>query len=265
VATIHNSVGADYAFLHGGAPFSLGVIALPGFEIVRARFSRPIALAAGFEAIAEHLREHHRPLTALCSAELRSPEPMSGEGFARFNADYGNWIRRWGLLRDGASPVSRSNVCPVTDPPTEPSFHAFCYTIPGETAQAGSLTRSGHSERAPGPRSFVLAGCTERLRDRDGAEQIIAAGDCTPAGIQRKAGAVLEALEARCAGLGADWRALTAMQVYTAHDPSALAGAEFAPRGLMSLGLHWFACRPPVIGLDFEIDARCVRRELVID
>ena len=265
MANIHNSVGADYAFLHGGAPYSLGVIALPGFEIIRARFSRPIALAAGFEAIAEHLREHHRPLTALCSAELRSPEPLSGEGFARFNADYGSWIRRWGLIRDGASPVSRSNVCPLNGPPPEPSFHAFCYTIPGEAAQAGSLTRSGHSERAPGPRSFVLAGCTERVRHASGAEEVIAAGDTSAAGIATKAAAVLDSLQTRCAALGADWRALTAMQVYTVHDPSPLASGELAPRGLMPLGLHWFACQPPVIGLDFEIDARCVRRELVID
>ena len=43
-----------------------------------------------------------------------------------------------------------------------------------------------------------------------------------------------------------------------------MVASEFAPRGLTTLGLHWFPSRPPVQELEFEIDARCVRRELVI-
>ena len=68
MATLHNSVGNDYAFLPGGAPFSSGVIALPGYEIVRVRFARPLPVARGFDAIAAHLRGQQRPLTALCAA-----------------------------------------------------------------------------------------------------------------------------------------------------------------------------------------------------
>ena len=100
MSTIHNSPGTDYAYLHGGPAFSWGVIALPGYEIVRARFSRLLPLHEGFEAIAAHLRQRKRPLTALCAAELRSPQPFTLGGFGHFNAQYVDVLRRWGLVND---------------------------------------------------------------------------------------------------------------------------------------------------------------------
>jgi len=126
MSTIHNSPGTDYAYLRGGPAFSWGVIALPGYEIVRARFSRLLPLHEGFDAIAAHLRQRKRPLTALCAAELRSPQPFTLGGFGHFNAQYVDVLRRWGLVHDERIPVARSNVCPLYDPPEQPSFHAFC-------------------------------------------------------------------------------------------------------------------------------------------
>src|SRR5690606_2659658 len=161
LATIHNSVGADYAFLEGRSAFSAGVIALPGFEIVRARFAHPLPLAEGFDAIAAHLRERHRPLTALCAAELRSPRPLSVGGFDDFNAAWVAVLRRWGLYRHDLNPVARCNACPVHDAPSEAGFHAFSYTMPTGAAHAGFLTTSDHAADAPGPRGFVLAGYAE--------------------------------------------------------------------------------------------------------
>ena len=264
MATLHNSVGNDYAFLPGGAPFSSGVIALPGYEIVRARFARPLPVADGFEAIAAHLRGHQRPPTALCAAELRSPLPFTFDGFSEFNAAYVSTLRRWGLVRQEGNPVSRSNVCPVHAPPTEPVFHAFSYTVPIGSAQAGLLTTPEHSEWAPGPRNYVLAGYAEWAEGTPFPDGIVARGDCSPAGLASKAAFVLDTLEQRCTALGGQWAALTAIQVYTAHDIGPMLASEFAPRGLTTLGLHWFPSRPPVQELEFEIDARCVRRELVI-
>lgn len=263
--TIHNSPGGDYAYLPGGMPFSSGVVAMPGFEIVRARFARPLPVAEGFEAIAAHLREHGRPQTALCAAELRSPEPFSVDGFAEFNAGWLATLRKWGLARQDANPVARSNVCPVHAPPPSPVFHAFCYTVPTSAAQAGLLTTSDHSDRAPGPRSFVLAGYAEWAEGTRFPDGIVAHGDRSPEGLRAKAAFVLDTLERRCMQLGADWRALTAVQVYTEHDIGPLVTTEFAPRGLLPLGLLWHPSRPPVAGLEFEIDLRSVRRELVID
>lgn len=263
--TLHNSPGGDYAYLPGGMPFSSGVVALPGFEIVRARFARALPVSAGFEAIAAHLREHNRPQTALCAAELRSPEPFSFDGFAEFNASWTTTLRKWGLVKQDGNPVARSNVCPVLSPPSAPMFHAFCYTVPNAAAQAGLLTTSDHSERAPGPRSFVLAGYAEWAEASPFPEGIVARGNRSPAGLREKAAFVLDTLERRCVQLGADWRALTALQVYTEHEIGPLVAAEFEPRGLLPLGLHWHPSRPPVAELEFEIDARSVRRELVID
>lgn len=265
MATIHNSAGADYAFLEGGRAFSSGVIALPGFEIVRARFARALPIAEGFEAIGAHLRERHRPLTALCAAELRSPRPFTLGTFGHFNAQYVGVLRQWGLLSGEAIPVARSNVCPLYDPPEEPSFHAFSYTAPIGAAHAGLLTTSDHASDAPAPRSFVVSGFTEYLEGTPFPEGVVASGDTSVDGLAQKVDFVLDGLERNTAALGARWQALTAVQIYTVHDFGALVRSHFAPRGLARLGLEWHVCRPPIEGLDFEIDVRGVRRELVVD
>ena len=265
MTTLHNSAGNDYAFLAGGAPFSSGVIALPGYEIVRARFARPWPVKRGFEAIAAHLRSLQRPLTALCATELRSPQPFSYDGFGEFNAGYVSTLREWGIVRPEGNPVARSNVCPIHEAPAEPVFQAFCYTVPTPAAHASLLTTSDHSERAPGPRSFVLAGYAEWAEGTAFPEGIVARGDRSSTGLATKAAFVLDTLQQRCKALGGDWSMLTAIQIYTEHEIGPLVNEQFAPRGLTALGLNWYPSRPPVQGLEFEIDARCVRRELVID
>lgn len=265
MTTLNHSVGNDYAYLPGGLPFSGGVVALPGFEIVRARFARPMPVDEGFEAIAAHLRSRQRPLTALCAAELRSPQPSALDAFAEFNRRYATTLQKWGVLQGEQNPVARSNVCPVHDGPAEAVFHAFSYTLPSDAAQFSMLTTSDHSERAPGPRSFVLAGCTEWVERGKFPEGIVALDDTSPGGLLAKANAVLDTLQSRCATLGCDWSALTAVQVYTEHDIGALVGPVFSAHGLTRLGLHWFVCRPPIARLEFEVDARNVRREIVID
>ena len=40
--------------------------------------------------------------------------------------------------------------------------------------------------------------------------------------------------------------------------------AELAKRGALAGGLVWYYARPPVIGLEFEMDVRGAARELVI-
>src|SRR5690606_35296406 len=126
-------------------------------------------------------------------------------------------------------------------------------------AQAGLLTTSDHSDRAPGPRSFVLAGYAEWAEGTGFPDGIIAHGDRSPEGLRAKAAFVLDTLSRRCAQLGADWRALTAVQIYTEHDIGPLVATEFGPRDLLPLGLLWHPSRPPVAGLEFEIDLRSVR------
>ena len=64
--------------------------------------------------------------------------------------------------------------------------------------------------------------------------------------------------------LGFAWRDVTAAQVYTIFEIQSLVADEFVRRGAMAGGLTWHFARPPVQGLDFEVDVRGVGRELVI-
>ena len=228
--------------------YSGGVAAEPGYEIVRARFHRPVPLAAGFARIAATIRAAGRPLTAFCACELRSPAPFSEDGFRAFNEVYVGTLREWGVVEGATNPVARSNVCPALEPPAEPSFHAFCFTV---TAQA-----------AP---SFVVAGSGEAPEGKANyRDHIVAPGDVSPDGMRQKARFVLAEMERRLAALGFAWHDTTAAQVYSVHDIHPLLADEIIRRGAMSSGLTWHFCRPPVVGLEYEMDCRGVAKESVI-
>src|SRR5581483_11880448 len=147
-----------------------------GFRIERVRFAEPVPLAQGFARIAAHLQSLGRPLTAFCACELRSPAPFTEAGFTAFNRVYVVTLGEWGLFKDDVNPVARSNVCPELDPPAEPSFHAFSYTV----ADAGA---------AP---SFVIAGSGEAVEGHANyRDRTVALGDVSPAGLRAKARHVL--------------------------------------------------------------------------
>lgn len=242
-----------YRFLRGGFPYSQGVIAMPGFAILRARFARPLPMARGFDAIAAHLQSVGRSLPALCAAELRSPRPFTMDGFKDFNRGYVDVLARWGIVREGLNPVARSNVCPVFDAPAEASFFAFSYTV---------LTGAAAPHAAGA--EFVVAGSGEWPEDQPFPEGIVARGDVTRAGLAAKAAYVLRTMRARTAALGGDWAALTAAQVYTAHDIHPMLASHFAADGLTNQGLTWHVCAPPILELEFEMDVRRVATERVI-
>jgi hypothetical protein len=242
-------VPGGYRYLPGVFQYSAGVAALDGYRIERARFRAPVALAEGFRRIAAHLAALGRPPAAFCACELRSPAPMSEDGFRRFNDHYVGVLAQWGIVAAGANPVARSNVCPEHAPPAEPGFHAFSYTVPDGGAHP----------------SFVIAGTGEVPEGKGNyRDHIVCPGDTSPAGMREKAGFVLAALEARLAGLGFEWRDVTATQVYTLHDIHAFAADAIVARGAAAHGLVWHHCRPPVVGLDYEMDCRGVDCERVV-
>ena len=233
-----------FAFLEGVFPYSQGVVALAGFVIERVRFARPVPLAEGFRRIEAHLAALGRPRTAFCACELRSPRPFSFDGFADFNRGYVAVLEQWKLFRDGVNPVARSNVAPVVDAPAEPSFHAFSYTIPAAGA-------------AP---TFVVAGSGEWPEGGKFPQDIVARGDTSAEGMRSKAKLVLETMERRMRGLGGfEWKDSTAVQVYSAY---ALPIDDIARR--CGSGLQWNYCRPPIEGLDFEMDVRGLALEHVL-
>lgn len=238
-----------YRFLRGVAPYSAGVAAESGFEIERVRFRAPVPMAEGFRRIAARLEEAGRPRTALCACELRSPRPFTLDGFIGFNRGYIDVLREWGLVREGVNPVARSNVCPELDPPGEPGFHAFSYTVRADDA----------------PATFVVAGSGEVPEGKGNyPAKIVRRGDVTPEGLREKARWVLGEMERRLGGLGFGWKDTTAVQLYTVHDAHPLLAGEFAPRGAMRGGLTWHLARPPVVGIDFETDCRGVARETLL-
>ena len=248
MSALIDSPEGSYAFLKGGFPYCQGVRAAQGYAIERARFAYPVPLAQGFAAIQTHLTRLARPLTALCAAELRSPKPFSMHGFGDFNRGYVAVLERWGLFRDGLNPVARSNVAPLIDPPAEPCFYAFCYTVRSDT-------RDG---------SFVVAGSGEWPEGGKFPDGIAARGDLSPAGLTAKARCVLDTMQRRLSGLGAAWQDATATQVYTVHDIHAVLGGEILPRTGNGAGLTWHYCRPPVEELEFEMDLRGVALERVL-
>jgi hypothetical protein len=238
-----------YRFLPSVFQYSAGVAALPGHEIRRLRFKAPVPIEHGFERIERHIEAAGRPLTSFCACELRSPAPFTEQGFRAFNEIYVVTLRKWGLFDGKVNPVARSNVCPELDPPPQPSFHAFSYTVAGGGA-------------AP---SFVIAGSGEA---REGGasyrERTVRLGETSPDAMREKARYVLGELERRLAAFGLGWADATATQVYTVHDIHPFLADEIVRRGAAHGGLTWHYARPPVQELEYEMDCRGVRRESVI-
>lgn len=240
---------SGYRFMPGVSQYSCGIAALPGFSIERVRFADPVPLKAGFVRIAEILKQAGRPLTAFGACELRSPAPFTEEGFKAFNEIYIKTLIEWGIMEDGVNPVARSNVCPEVDPPAEPGFHAFSFTVPANDA-------------AP---SFVVAGSGESVEGKANyRDHTVRLGDTSPDGMLEKAKYVLGEMERRMSAFGGSWRDTTGVQVYTVHDIHPFLASELGRRGAARHGVTWHFNRPPVVGLDYEMDCRCVHTERVI-
>ena len=238
-----------FRFLPGVFQYSGGVAALPGHAIERVRFSAPVPLAQGFERIERFIAAAGRPLTAFCACELRSPAPFTEQGFRAFNEIYVVTLEKWGLFDGKVNPVARSNVCPEISPPGEPSFHAFSFTVRVALA-------------AP---SFVIAGGAE-AREGSGsyAERIVRHGEVSADALREKARYVLGEMERRMAVFDLRWSDATATQAYTVHDLYPFLADEIVRRGAANSGLTWHFARPPVRGLEYEMDVRAVSLERVI-
>ena len=235
-----------YRYIPGVFQYSAGVRALDGYRIERIMFARPAPLAAGFAWIEQYLTRQGLPLAAFCACELRSPGQFTDQGFIDFNRHYVQQLASWGIFHDDINPVARSNVCPEIDPPSEPSLYAFCYTVPGHGGfVAAGSGEAGGAEGPYGPR-------------------IVALGDQSPKGMRDKARFVLGAMEERMGALGKSWADVTDTQLYTVFDVYHHFADEFIRRGAAAGGVTWHFCRPPVQGLDYEVDVRGVAKELVI-
>jgi hypothetical protein len=239
----------NYRFIPAVFQYSSGATADQGFEVERVRFDKLVPLEEGFMQAANYIQAAGRPLTAFCACELRSPAAFTDEGFRAFNRHYVKTLAEWGIYDGATNPVARSNVCPEIDPPSEPSFYAFSFTRPSQTASP----------------SFVIAGAAE-AREGSGnyAERIVRYRDLSPAGLQDKVRFTIAAMEERLAAFDFNWTDTTGVQAYTIRDFHPVFADEIVRRGAARSGLTWHFARPPVIDLEYEMDCRRVLREVVI-
>ncbi len=238
-----------YHYMPSVFQYSAGVIAAEGFDLVRVRFRNAVPLAQGFAQIEKFLGLRGRPLASFCACELRSPAPFDEEGFRSFNRLYVETLKRWGISDGETNPVARTNVCPLIDPPAEPCFHAFTFTIEQASEEPGFII-SGSGETVEGKANY-----------RDHAVRL---GDVSPEGLREKVRYVLSEMERRLSRLGLGWQQTSAVQAYTIHDIHPFLADEIERRGAGRSGLTWYLARPPVVDLEFEMDCRSVAREILI-
>jgi hypothetical protein len=223
-----------------------------GYEVAHVTLHRPVPYAQGFEVIRAHLGTEGRPQTALCGIELRSGAPFSFQGFGEFNAEYARILEGWGLFVEGINPVARTNVAPAVALPPEPVLYGFSYSRPCDPSL---------------PPTFVVAGAVELPEGVLEAGGIFRAGDTSPGGIAARARFVMDRMENRLRGLGGDWPDITTIDVYTIHPiepllPEIILGRAGAAA---THGIRWFYSRPPIVGIEYEMDLPAVRTESRLD
>lgn len=249
----------NYRYIPAVFQYSGGVAAEPGYDIERARFFTALPLTQAFAAVEAHLARINRPLTAFAACELRSATPFTEQGFYDFNQAYVKTLARWGIYQEAkagqpaVNPVARTNVCPMYGAPGEPVMHAFSYSVP---AKAG----------APARGTFILSGGGDA---RGGAgsfrERIVRLGDTSAEGLREKVLFVAAEMARRLTLLGFTWADAVCTNVYTVQNIGHLVGEVLAARSAGGLGgLTWHYARPPVEGLEFEMDVQGAAREIIL-
>lgn len=245
------------------APFSAGVVAMPGCEIVHAVLREAVPVAEGFALVERHLRRLGRPRTALCAVELRGERPYTPEEWTApdgFNGRYRAVLRQWGLFVDDYPAVARTNVVPVVQPPREQVLHAFSYTVPAPDGDAPARrgeasTPRGRTSLTPGP-TFVTSGAPEAQAmwhsDADVGERLLSS---------------LDAIGQAIAALGRAWGDATTVNLYVRDGITTDLAQAVLQRigGAARHGLHWYLSKTPLLGPYLECDARSVRHEIQVE
>ena len=130
-------------------------------------------------------------------------------------------------------------------------MYAFSYTVPAPRGSGGG--------------SFIVSGGGEaRAGEGDYAARIVRLNDTSPEGLREKVAFVFAEMERRLTLLGFSWADAVSTQAYTVQNIGHLIGELMASRGACEGGLAWHYARPPVIGLEYEMDVRGAAREIVL-
>lgn len=245
------NVTGGYQFLPGIAPYSSGVVSLPGFEIVHVTAQTPLPWHEGLNAARQFLEMNRLTCRNLCAVELRCPEPYSMEGFIEFNKEYKRLLDDWNMMVDGINPVARTNVAPVGNPPSEPIMYAFSYARPSNVSRP----------------TFVVAGGGELPDGALAERRIVRVGETSPDAMIEKAECVANIMNSRLSALGGSNELLTTIDVYTAHSlhPLLQGVLENSLPAISHLGVHWYHSRPPIVDIEFEMDMRGVLGDEVVN
>ena len=242
---IDNKAGS-YKILPGGAAFCSGVLPYEGYEIIRVVLRPWIPLEQGYGFIENYLKSVGRPVQSFCGIELRVPAPLAMKDWSSFNVPYLAQLRKWGLIFGDQSAVCRSNIALALNAPTTTSLCAFTYTAPTSAKN----------------KTFFLSG----QADIDAHGKAIADGDTGPAAMQQRARFTIDTVGATLAKLGVSWQDTTQVAFFHAHDipdlwePKLLGSIGEA----LSRGVLVYRARPPIAGLEVELEARAVRQEIVV-
>jgi len=235
-----------YHFLKGAAPFSLGVIADPGHEIVRVTMGHPMEWSHGFDFIRTHLEGQELEPAALCAIELRSPQPMTRDAFRAFNTEYCGKLKQWDLFVDGVNPVARTNVAPMYSPPAKTELYAFSFTVPSD-------------DEVP---TFIISGAADSRDGNTPEEQVICFGQSDPESMRTKAAFVMSTVTQRLLDLGETWDAVSSTNLYIVRGADAVGGDILEKLGPAARrGMVWHHAWPPLVDLELEVDTRAIRRE----
>ena len=248
---IHNTKG-HYHFLKGIDPYSCGVIADTGHEIVNITLLQLIPWREGFARIDGYLKAHGLQRAALCAMQLRCPAPFTMDGFIAFNRKYCEVLQEWGLYLDELNPLARTNVVPLTAPPKESMLYGFSYIRPCDKGVR---------------KTFVIAGAGDLLDGVLTSEHIVRRGETHLEAMREKAAYVIGVMEERLLGLGGTWNSVNRVDIYTVHSLSGLAEDIVLPKlgTAQHHGVHWYQAHPPIVELEYEMDMRGVEQELYLD
>lgn len=260
-ANLVANLRGGYRFLPGAPFLSFGAIADEGFEIVRTRLRQPRSLIVGLQEIGRRLAEAGRPIHALCGLELRSPRVPTPPEFAAFNQMYMERFAGMGLLVDGRSPVTRTNVVSAVP---EPSIYAYSHTVP--------LTRREDARPSfvlsamPEVRNLASAAVGAEPPDFVASADTTAGGALTLDGLRRKTDFILTALDETLRKLGVGWADTTGVQFYSLENAHPLLESLILPRigAAARSGIEWHHAHPPGLLNLVEIDVRGIRVELTI-
>ncbi len=239
----------NYKFLKGIGPYSCGVVAMTGFEIVHIRLMQPLSLHLAFDYMVQYLEQEGRRIHALCGMQLRIPAPLSFDGFYDFNQEYQQKLKDLGLFLGDVNPLARTNIA-VPDLNLEgPVLYAFSYTVPSNTAT---------------PSTFIVAGAGD-LRDQTDLSPaaIVRPQETSGNALREKASCVMQVMQERLTGLQASWSMVSCVDVYTVYPlHPLLVDTILKPVGKAARhGINWYYGEPPIDGLAFEMDLRGVRQE----